>query len=268
MNGRLLIPSTIIGLLARIFDACYSTSDLVALFLEAGASGDNPYYRSKKQMITDWLSNTNNAHPEPIAVLNSLLKPFMSSSDHSKNAYQSEVKRALADARLRYVDDFGILSSFDDPSTPILSELLRAHNFPAVRAESIRATEKVDSEPREAASAAANILQAICKEYIVQNNLQMPTKQDLTPVFALVRNHLGLDAANVADDDIKRILGGLTTTVDGIAALRTHASSAHAQGTSKSMYVLEPRFSRLAVTAAHALVTLIIESWQAKIRMP
>ncbi|MFM7740396.1 MAG: abortive infection family protein, partial [Planctomycetota bacterium] len=53
---------------------------------------------------------------------------------------------------------------------------------------------------------------------------------------------------------------GLLAIVDGIGALRTHASSAHGAG--KKQYKLEPRHARLAIHGAHAVAPFILESWQ------
>lgn len=111
--------------------------------------------------------------------------------------------------------------------------------------------------------AAANILEAICKEYLVQHPaLPTPKKQDLSPVFEVVRGDLGLDPSSVEDEDLRRVLCGLSSIVEGIGAFRTHASSAHAQGTSKRQYRMTPRHARLVVGAAHVVVAFIIETWE------
>ena len=87
----------------------------------------------------------------------------------------------------------------------------------------------------------------------------MPAKQDLKPVWTIVRKHLGFDPSVVEDQDLQTILTGLFAVVDGIGALRTHASSAHGAG--KKSYKLEPRHARLAIHAAHTVVLYVIESW-------
>jgi hypothetical protein len=73
------------------------------------------------------------------------------------------------------------------------------------------------------------------------------SKQDLSSVFAVVRKHLTFDPATIEDEDLKSILSGFITVVGAIARLRTHASSAHAQATTKRTYKLEPRHARPSV---------------------
>jgi hypothetical protein len=82
---------------------------------------------------------------------------------------------------------------------------------------------------------------------------------DLKAVWTVVRKHLGFDASLVADQDLQTILTGLLAIVEGIGALRTHASSAHGAG--KSAYRLEPRHARLAIHAAHTVVLFGVETW-------
>jgi hypothetical protein len=66
----------------------------------------------------------------------------------------------------------------------------------------------------------------------------------------------------VEDNDLRKILTGLNSIVDGIGALRTHAGSAHGRGVMK--YKIQPRHARLAVHAAHTLTVFLLESWDNK----
>jgi hypothetical protein len=118
----------------------------------------------------------------------------------------------------------------------------------------------VDSNPREAVSAASNILESVCKVYIEEQGIDMPAKQDLKPVWTIVRKKLGFDPSVIEDQDLQVILTGLFAVVDGIGALRTHASSAHRAG--KKQYKVEPRHARLAIHASHTVALFILESWK------
>ena len=90
----------------------------------------------------------------------------------------------------------------------------------------------------------------------------MPAKQDLQSVWKTVRKDLGFDPGLVQDDDLKRILSGIYSVVDGIGAFRTHASSAHGEG--RKIYNLKPRHARLAVNSAHTLGLFVMETWNEK----
>ncbi len=140
--------------------------------------------------------------------------------------------------------------------------MIKGRDIPSIEAEFNRALENVNSEPREAVSAACNILESIFKVYIADEALQMPVKQDLQSVWKIVRADLGFDTKLVQDDDLKRVISGILSIVDGIGAFRTHASSAHGEG--RKIYNIKPRHARLAIHSAHTLALFIIETWDEK----
>ena len=97
---------------------------------------------------------------------------------------------------------------------------------------------------------------------IEDENLDMPSKQDLQPVWSVVRKDLGFDPSRIEDRDLQEVLSGIIAVVNGIGALRTHASSAHGAG--KKTYKLAPRHARLAIHSAHTVALFVIESWDKK----
>ncbi|WP_345541753.1 abortive infection family protein [Variovorax defluvii] len=157
----------------------------------------------------------------------------------------------------------GVITKGGAAPSKTLAQLIKGRDFPAIHREFDRAAETVDIRPREAVSAASNILESIFKIYIEDNGLPMPDKQDLQPVFKVVRSDLGLDPGSIEDEDLKRIISGLFSVVDGIGALRTHAGSAHSEG--RKSYKLEPRHARLAVNAAHSVASFVLETWDKRI---
>ena len=63
-----------------------------------------------------------------------------------------------------------------------------------------------------------------------------------------------------ADDDIKRILGGLVNVGAGIATLRTKYSNFHGKG--KRQYRLGKRHARLAVNSLTTTGLFLLETYQ------
>ncbi|MFA0672364.1 abortive infection family protein [Vibrio splendidus] len=51
----------------------------------------------------------------------------------------------------------------------------------------------------------------------------------------MVRGDLGFDPKLVQDDDLKKVLSGIISIIDGIGAFRTHASSAHGDGPKRNL---------------------------------
>lgn len=143
-----------------------------------------------------------------------------------------------------------------------LRQVLRDRDMGSVHDEFERALSNVESDPPAAATAACALLEAVFKVYVESHDLTLPKKPTAKPLWNVVAANLGFTPGRIEDDDLKRILSGMSSVVDGIAALRTHAGSAHGRGTMR--YNLKPRHARLAVHSAHTLAIFVVESWYEK----
>jgi hypothetical protein len=263
---RRTIPSTLIAVCAEIVSHRESHATLDSLFMYAGASGDPPV-ASKHAKALEWLRKTNkDENIDPLDVIGRLIENYMeeeiSSSDfifEVKTKDREKLQKTLAQCELQYVRGGKIVGALGIPSRT-LEEFIRDKDSSSIEAEFQRALTNVESNPREAVSAASNILESLCKVYIDEEGLEQPAKQDLKPVWAIVRKHLGFDPSGVEDQDLQTILSGMIAVVEGIGALRTHASSAHGAG--KKGYKIEPRHARLAIHAAHTVTLFVLETWR------
>lgn len=261
---RQLIPAPLLATIAEIASSQETHAGLDSLFMYAGAPG-NPPEGSKHVKAQEWLRQVNkDSTVEPLLVAGRIIEKYMEAvPDYwNQEALKQSVERletALARSELQYVKGGKITGLLAAPSQT-LEKLLTEFDFAAVNEEFNRALANVESEPREAVSAASNIVESFCKVYITENELTAPAKQDLKAVWGVVRKDLGFDPSVVQDQDLQTILSGLLATVEGIGALRTHASSAHGAGT--KVYKLEPRHARLAIHAAHTVTLFALETWQ------
>lgn len=266
------IPAALIAVVSDLVIHTETHASLNSLFMHAEAFGEPPE-GSRHVKAQEWLRNTNKYSPDPLAVVGRIISGYMedpemhatveaNSWNKPKRELVRKVEAVLARYGFRYLTGGHITKGGLAPSKQ-LSELIQGRDMPAIHREFDRALETVETKPREAVSAASNILESIFKIYIEDNGLSMPDKQDLQPVFKVVRTHLGLDPSSVADQDLQKIITGLFSIVDGIGALRTHAGSAHSEG--RKSYKLEPRHARLAVSSAHTVATFVIETWDKNI---
>jgi Abortive infection C-terminus len=238
------------------------------LFMYAGTPGDPPE-GSKPAKALAWLRLLNkDRSTKPLAVLGKIIETYMEETldplgawDSSKLEDRERILKTLHECGLQYVKGGMVTGALGAPSRT-LEAFIKERDTASIDHEFNRALENVESNPREAVSAASNILESICKVYIAEEGLEMPAKQDLKPVWTIVRKHLGFDPSLIEDQDLQQVLSGMISVVDGIGALRTHASSAHGAG--KKSYRLEPRHARLAVHAAHTVALFILESWKSK----
>jgi len=265
------IPAPVIAILSDSMPSIESHASLDSLFYYSEAPGDPPE-GSKPVKVQQWLRRVNKESEEPLKVLGRLIEGYMESSDlderslpwesNSNSEIKKELKLKLAGILSRYNLKYisgGLITDGSSAPSRSLAELIKGRDIPAIDAEFDRALANVNSEPREAVSAACNILESVCKTYITDESLEMPQKQDLQNVWKVVRDHLGFDPGALEDNDLKRILSGIFSIVDGIRAFRTHASSAHGQG--RKIYNLKPRHARLAVHSAHTVALFVLETW-------
>ncbi|MBP1471412.1 abortive infection family protein [Acinetobacter nosocomialis] len=266
------IPAPVIAVLADHLPDLETHDSLNNLFLYANAPGEPPE-GSKPTKTLAWLRRINKESPEPLITLGKLIEGYMEipeqeegifpdfASHDPKVVFKEKLESVLTQYNMAYIIG-GIISDGRSISSKSLSELIKGRDIPAIEAEFTRALKNINSEPREAVSAACNILESIFKVYITDENLPEPSKQDLQNVWKIVRADLGFDPNLVQDDDLKRILSGILSVVDGIGAFRTHASSAHGQG--RKLYNIKPRHARLAIHSAHTLALFILETWDEK----
>jgi hypothetical protein len=271
---RKVIPAPIIAALADNLYDIESHAGLDNLFLYADAPGDPPE-GSKPVKTQAWLRRINKESDFPLNVLGKLIETYMELPDEletdnynwgvnvseQKQEFKVKLKNILQRCNLTYHTG-GVISDGSSAPSKSLSDLIKGRDIPSIESEFNRALENVNSDPREAVSAACNILESIFKVYIADEKLPAPQKQDLQGVWKIVRSDLGFDTKLVQDDDLKRVLSGILSIVDGIGAFRTHASSAHGQG--RKIYNLKPRHARLAIHSAHTLALFVLETWDEK----
>jgi len=247
----------------------YHHQTLETMFYEAGASGDIPEGNCVKK-VTEWLVREGKQDVgTALSVLGKVIEDIM---DGEVNPYldrskREEAQRRLREALARYQLTYGAgghiygAASVTAPSKA-LGEALKQFSVEEVEQEFERATRFTESDPPAAVTAACAIVEALCKHYISAEKLDLPTKQTVKPLWQVVSKHMKLSPERLEDDDLKQVLTGLSSIVDGLGAFRTHAGSAHGQH--KRSYKVAPRHARLVVHSAHSLCLFIIETWRSR----
>jgi hypothetical protein len=255
-----LIPGAVIGVVSEVVSELETHASLNSLLMYAGAPGDPPQ-GNKQVKAQQWMRAANKDETcHPLEVLGKIIERYMEdpSPPETMEKGRARIAEVLRRCNLNYSHG-GVIIGAAGVSSRSLQEIIRARDLRSVDEEFTRALQSLSSDPREAVSAACNILESVCKTYIEDEQLDMPAKQDLQGVWTVVRKHLNFDPSLMEDQDLRKILSGMISVVDGIGSLRTHASSAHGAG--RTRYILEARHARLAVHSAHTIVAFILESW-------
>lgn len=262
------IPPSVIGTVSPILAEVFTHTRLNDMFMAAGFPGEVPE-GNKSDKVRAWLRRANKECDEPLAMFGQLIAEFMDVDLHP--AYiqaqggdpRDKIYAVLAKENLSYQRGGHILGASLTGPSKSLGERIKSGGVRAIEVEYERAYQSIESDPAAAVTAACAILESVCKTYIEAEGHVLPNKQALAQLWSAVAEHLGLTPKVVADDDLKRILQGLYSIADGVAALRTHAGSAHGHSPGKS-YKLAPRHARLAVHAAHTIALFVIETWQTR----
>lgn len=215
------IPAPIIAVLSENLPGLENHTSLDNLFLHADAPGEIPE-GSKPVKTQAWLRRINKESAEPLAVLGKLVECHMEFPDPEEKTglfgdpllykdpkveFKIKLESILAKCNLSYIAGGHISDGSSAPSKS-LAQLIEGRDIPAIDAEFNRALANINSEPREAVSAACNILESIFKTYIADEGQPLPKKQDLQNVWKVVRGDLGFDPSLVQDDDLKKVLTG------------------------------------------------------------
>ena len=170
------IPEPIITVVGEILGLHYNHHRrLETLFVEYGAPGEPPLGNCVTK-CTEWLKRCN-VDPDvaPFAVLGGVLKEFMESrADQEKS---ERVHRILAKYGLSYHPGGQILGAVSGTPTRSLREVLEARDLAAVEVEFQRALATVELDPPAGVTAACSLIEALCKAYIEDEHLELPSKE-------------------------------------------------------------------------------------------
>ena len=204
---------------------------------------------------------------EPCVVLGKVLEEFMEVDTwrtEEQEVGRKKIREVLARFDLSYHPGGQILGASTAFPTKALKQVLRDRDLAGVEKEFGRSLANVESDPPTSITAACSILESLFKVYIEDNSLETPADQSLKPLWKATSKHLGLDPSTIEDDDVRKILSGMNSIVDGIGSLRTHTGSAHGHG--RKAYRVQARHARLAIHASHTLVCFFLETWDQRKR--
>jgi hypothetical protein len=271
------LPVAVCAVANEVLSGSHAT--LNTLFRSAGAPGDPPELTHATKWKTWLLRSSEDPHTDAHSVLGKVLEEFMEVEPSEDNsglrswfgqefpsarslwlAKKQRVESTLQKYGLRYLRGGRIVETGTGLASETLAQALEEHDLDTIELEFRRALQTITDDPGAAITAGCAILEAFFKFYLEEKGVELPSKQTVKPLWGLVQKELGLDPKHQADTDIQRILSGITSVVDGVGALRTHAGSAHGGG--KLRYRVKPRHAKLLINSAHTLALFLIETWK------
>lgn len=138
-------------------------------------------------------------------------------------------------------------------------------DFDTVRRDLDRALTSAEQDPEDAVTSACSVVESVCRSVLIELGLPLPQKKDIQGLYQAIREPLGLtpDKPGVPDEiagDVRTILGGLNSIVNGVGSLRTHGGDAH--GRERGYRRIDSRIARLAIHSASTVSLFLVETWQ------
>lgn len=151
------------------------------------------------------------------------------------------------------------------PNSPIQlndEQLLSRLSPEAVQAVWARALERRAADPEGAITAARALLETVCKHILEDLSVAYDDSADLPKLYRLTSEALNIAPSQHTEAVFKQILGGCTSVVEGLAALRNRLGDAHGGG--KSRVKPSARHAQLAVNLSGSMTSFLVATWEVK----
>jgi hypothetical protein len=140
-------------------------------------------------------------------------------------------------------------------------------DFDTVRRDLDRALGSAEHDPEDAVTAACSTVESMCRSILMELGIPLPQRKDIGALYKAVREPLGIspdrsDFPQEIVDDVRKVLSGFATAIEGIGALRTHAGDAH--GRERGFRRIDARIARLSIHSASTVALFLLETWQQK----
>lgn len=148
------------------------------------------------------------------------------------------------------------------PADEVVSETIRAFDSKHIQATWAKALERRHTDPEGAITIARTLLESVCKHILDEASVSYGNSPDLNALYRLTADLLKLSPAQHTEQVFKQILGGCTSVIEGLGAIRNRHSDAHGQG--RAAVKPTARHAELAVNLSGAAASFLLSTWEAR----
>lgn len=152
----------------------------------------------------------------------------------------------------------GGLAPSDGSIAKSLAKIDAAH----VQAAWSKALGRRSTDPEGAITSARTLIESVCKHILDQAGATYDDAIELPRLYKQTAELLKLAPSQHTEQVFKQILGGCTSVVDGLGALRNRLGDAHGKGRIGSRPAA--RHAELAVNLSGALASYLLATWEAR----
>jgi hypothetical protein len=146
-------------------------------------------------------------------------------------------------------------------ASDMISGVLLNYDAGSVHRAWDKALKRSTNDPEGAITAARSLLESVCKHILdegVEVGSAYGSGDDLPKLYRHAAEKLNLAPSQHSELVFKQVLGGCSSVVEGLGALRNKVGDAHGQG--KRQVRVSARHAHLAVNLAGAMAVFLIET--------
>ena len=121
-----------------------------------------------------------------------------------------------------------------------------------------KALKRRESDPEGAITMAKTLLESVLKHILDSRGISYEAKSDLVELYRLTAKELNLAPDQHTEEVFRRILGGVSSVVNGLGTLRNRLGDAHGHGKGAIRPAL--RHAELAVNLAGSVALFLVET--------
>ncbi|GAB7535737.1 abortive infection family protein [Burkholderia sp. 3C] len=124
--------------------------------------------------------------------------------------------------------------------------------------------EAVDATNQDSADAltrCSRFMEAVCSTILRERGMVLPRDKSMSPLVKTCLETLAWPAEKEAEEDVRKLLGGIQSITQGIGALRTHFGTAH--GANSHLPPLDRGYAVFVKQATVAAATFLLDRHQA-----
>lgn len=147
------------------------------------------------------------------------------------------------------------------PSEKVIIETLERFDASGIRAAWTKALERQNQDPEGAITLSKSILESVCKHIIESKGIEYnKTSSDLTDLYKLVAKELNLAPEQHQEQIFKQILGGCSSIIGGLSAVRNKLGDAHGKG--KNAQKPKARHAEFSINLSGAMAIFLIQTFE------
>ncbi|MDG3440668.1 abortive infection family protein [Nitrospirillum amazonense] len=166
--------------------------------------------------------------------------------------------------RDQFVSLINYLESGASPADFLISDTLISFDAQGVTDAWQKALSRRETDPSGAVTSARTLLESVCKHILEDDTgaaLYSPN-DDLPKLYKFASERLNIAPSQHSEEVFRRILGSVSSVVEGLGALRNKIGDAHDPG--RKRFKVAPRHAALAINLAGSMALFLVETANAR----